>query len=365
MTIEMNGQDIGGEERVASPEVSDSVGMGHTGAVLSCQSYPDDVLFEIFAFACSTSEITASTSTPMALSHVSRSWRAVALSYPVLWSGIRILSSADHNWTDPEGLARLLKLYLARSCSAPLDICYLSGTFAVDFKAIIHSLLPHSTRWRSILTRTRTLPALLAARGRLPLLKSVRIIDEQFEGCSEALDVLACSPRLTRWDSEYTRTEQLALPWAQLTDLDFTVDGEYPLWLTSLAPRMASLRRVAVRIKNTPPYLHIWSLVEKGSIVWPASLEEIRVVCTRTDPDFIMHGSTFSPNLRVLSVEVRPHTFQYQSGVSGWRSDSFVDLAERSGFRQGLRVLRLRNIRLQKLDFVRIQMAAQRVSLEL
>ena len=165
----------------------------------------------------------------MALSHVSRSWRAIALSYPALWSGIRIFSSADRNWTDPEGLAHLLKLYLTRSCSAPLNTCCLSNTYAADLDAVFHSLLPRSSRWRSIHTRAYTLAALSAARNRLQLLESVRIVGGQFEGCSETLDILNRSPYLTRWESEYKRTEQSALPWPQLTDPDSTSEGEHPL----------------------------------------------------------------------------------------------------------------------------------------
>ena len=74
---------------------------------------------------------------------------------------------------------------------------------------------------------------------------------------------------------------------------------------------MASLRRVEVRITDTPLYLHIHLLVEKGCIIWTPSIEEDSCRHHAQRPDFMMHDSTFSPKLRVLAFEAYPHALQY------------------------------------------------------
>ncbi|KII86148.1 hypothetical protein PLICRDRAFT_43736, partial [Plicaturopsis crispa FD-325 SS-3] len=79
---------------------------------------------------------------PIAISHVSRYWRALALNTPSLWA--RIHTHPRHASAYP---LPILTLFLARSRSHPLDI--LSGPY--DDVRFMTALLPLAARWRSFI----------------------------------------------------------------------------------------------------------------------------------------------------------------------------------------------------------------------
>ncbi|KAI5885013.1 uncharacterized protein SCHCODRAFT_02694046 [Schizophyllum commune H4-8] len=313
---------------------------------LILQGFPFDVLLEVFALVYASHELTSHTSTPLSLSHVCRSWRAAALSYPSLWSTIRV-----HHETAPDGLtmlaiAYLLDLYLVRSRTAPLDICWIAHD---SLAAVFCALLPHSSRWRSLNIISRILPAISGARPQMPLLESTRVEGQWYWSWTTVRDAFSAVPRLGSWACNCPKTNELALPWAQLTDVEFKVLGSECLsWLPSFIPQMTSLRRAVLRMEGIAENPRVRSSALKGSTVWPPSLREVEFDLTDAAPGVIMHSSTLSPRLRVFSVKIDSHSRDVDSHMSG---QTFAEMAERSGLRQGaLNVLQLEGVDLSPRD---------------
>ncbi|KAH7888858.1 hypothetical protein F5I97DRAFT_759309 [Phlebopus sp. FC_14] len=110
------------------------------------------------------------------LSHVSRHWRAVALSTPALWTTIRLYVNQSID---------LLDLYFARACGLPLDIgfrqsfmcgVYPQVAYAAEYTRISRSILTHISVCRRLEIRTNIpIPDLLESLGRMqaPLLQEI------------------------------------------------------------------------------------------------------------------------------------------------------------------------------------------------
>ncbi|KAI4520090.1 hypothetical protein K525DRAFT_286483 [Schizophyllum commune Loenen D] len=187
------------------------------------QSYPDDVLFEVFALVCARHEIIYQTSTPLWLSHVCRPrWRAAALSYPTLWSRIRVNYEYAPNGHAMAASAHMIATYLVRSHSASLDICWMAHD---SLAAVFCALLPHSSRWRGLHIISRIHPAISGARPQMPLLESARVEGRWYWSWTTVRDAFPVVPRLGSWTCNCPRTNELDLPWAQLTSIDFKVIG--------------------------------------------------------------------------------------------------------------------------------------------
>ena len=114
---------------------------------------PYDVLCEVFLSSLydipdSRSSSTIITDTPWTLTHVSSHWRSVALSFPQLWSTIRVTGTG---YCFP-----LLKVQLERSGSYPLSISLIQGDFRCcwtaieDIPVILQKLMSLSPRWRTL-----------------------------------------------------------------------------------------------------------------------------------------------------------------------------------------------------------------------
>ncbi|KAK0229949.1 hypothetical protein EDD85DRAFT_1026389 [Armillaria nabsnona] len=152
---------------------------------------------------------------PWILSQVCRRWRDIALSYPEMWSCIRIRGSRDR-----------LETALLRSRSYPLCIYYWEGS---DWNAQLWDvLLDHCYHWRTIEIHVSTeefvhrLPK--PQRHALTLLERFHLQSEfqvlwrreQFD--ESVLDALATAPRLHDIFVDHFRFPSLLhLPWSQLT----------------------------------------------------------------------------------------------------------------------------------------------------
>ncbi|KLO15939.1 hypothetical protein SCHPADRAFT_235078 [Schizopora paradoxa] len=118
------------------------------------QSFPSDLLFEIFMWGLPT----ALTSRPrgaftLVVSQVCRSWRETALAHPSLWASTSITSSPH----DSDGSVsmvnyiRLWKLYFERSGESFLDVEVDSNVKRCDeFRGIMDDVLAHQHRLWSL-----------------------------------------------------------------------------------------------------------------------------------------------------------------------------------------------------------------------
>ena len=111
---------------------------------------PTELLVAIFHHARASSVHDAYEETytyPVALSHVCRYWRTVALSAPTLWTNIRIL---EHHTERSRETARI---YLERSKACPLFLTWFteSEQLHTDVPGVIKDLIiPEAERWQRI-----------------------------------------------------------------------------------------------------------------------------------------------------------------------------------------------------------------------
>ncbi|KAK0449762.1 uncharacterized protein EV420DRAFT_763727 [Desarmillaria tabescens] len=123
---------------------------------------------------------------PWALSHVCGAWRDIALSYPQLWSHIRLDFSPPHTM-DPPGEHRrpprhtidALKAMIHLSKQHPLDIVLnLDRKGDKDIAVqVFYMILKESCRWRSLRLRASSdfLELFKVVRGQIPCLESCNL----------------------------------------------------------------------------------------------------------------------------------------------------------------------------------------------
>ncbi|KAJ6508592.1 hypothetical protein C8R45DRAFT_1208234 [Mycena sanguinolenta] len=158
----------------------------HKALISPMRLIPQDILLEIF-FACLPSEHNAiidPTEAPLLLGRVSRHWRSVAYSTPMLWSSIYI-PSLDYLDTPPHIFRRfeeIIQAWLERSatCSLSVSLFDCINRVTPDFEK--HSLAPQilavSERLRHLALSgdAELLRSILElGPGNLPLLKTFRM----------------------------------------------------------------------------------------------------------------------------------------------------------------------------------------------
>ena len=159
---------------------------------------PTELLVEIFRHARADSAFEAYAEIyhyPVALSHVCRHWRTVALGAPTLWANIDVL---EYHTKEARETARI---YLERSKTCPIFLTWFaeSEESRIDVPAVIKDLIiPGADRWQRItlFAGTGTVPdALLTAVEPFdfPLLQDIEI------SCAPFLEDF--SPKSTPWPS--------------------------------------------------------------------------------------------------------------------------------------------------------------------
>ncbi|KAG8925527.1 hypothetical protein FRC02_009606 [Tulasnella sp. 418] len=106
--------------------------------LLPISKLPDELLQEIFLYACVASDGLARYRTPTILAAVSSRWRSVAIWYPQLWNSMH--SDLGVEFT---------KLMLQRSKSAPVDL-FCSCSSKDRANRFFDLLIPQSMRWRTL-----------------------------------------------------------------------------------------------------------------------------------------------------------------------------------------------------------------------
>ncbi|KAF7294220.1 hypothetical protein HMN09_01150400 [Mycena chlorophos] len=109
---------------------------------------PLELVIEIFrvcsdAHTDSDNNWTTSTEAPLLLTHICRSWRAVALSAPILWTKfhIRCFSSAHTS---------LAQLWLPRSGKSPIDIAIVGNLSFPTANHFLSTIVDHASRIRKL-----------------------------------------------------------------------------------------------------------------------------------------------------------------------------------------------------------------------
>ncbi|KZP18949.1 hypothetical protein FIBSPDRAFT_1045881 [Athelia psychrophila] len=157
----------------------------------------------------------------LALSHVCRHWRSVALSTPSLWTFI-YLQCMESTFDRELDCARA---WLSRSRQLPISVILeMMDVVAPSVEAAFRVLTPHCARWRefSLPVRFLGLHILSSVRGNLPLLESAEF---SVSISHELSDAFVIAPRLRRLrlhlrDPLRSLVLVKNVPWMQLTHVE-------------------------------------------------------------------------------------------------------------------------------------------------
>ncbi|KAJ7725937.1 hypothetical protein B0H16DRAFT_1471596 [Mycena metata] len=209
---------------------------------------------------------------PLLLLRICRQWRAVALSAPELWTSIQV-----HCPYYIEAIVPRLDRWLLRAGSLPLNINlhYLTHP-DTSSDGILQLLKRHSGQLQTL--TLDTLPQeyfrIHEIVGPLSALKTIFLTCRGFSAYSGfvgmKLDAFSDAPLLR--DVQFLgdfRPATIALPWAQLTNLNANYLSIYDcLQVLSLSPNLVTARFEYTMIGRThdavPPLLHLESLTLRG-----------------------------------------------------------------------------------------------------
>ncbi|KAF7345567.1 F-box domain-containing protein [Mycena venus] len=177
-------------KQLEEEHVSSSRYHSQNKAILSpLRRLPPEILGEIFSWTipslaeCWDRERIRITDSPWSLTHVSRRWRAVAISNPSLWSLVAISyqSDIDPTWAYP---LSMIETQIERA--QKLNI-FFGGCETIDCRPQVDAfqcLAKYSSRWEQLMLDLTSdlVPLLAGLRNRVPLLQTLSIQWNEEEG---------------------------------------------------------------------------------------------------------------------------------------------------------------------------------------
>ncbi|KAL0569744.1 hypothetical protein V5O48_012220 [Marasmius crinis-equi] len=209
---------------------------------------------------------------PFVLSTVCRRWRDISLSFPGLWSHLRVL---DPDW-DAANITEILDCYIARSqtCSLTVELEIpqnmdilrtQSDEEADDLCPVLEGLVEHSARWEHLKILGCAIflldhPVFHRIKGHLPALHHLEILQTWPADIrtDDEYDIFSDCPQLRTVDTEWppylihngSLLQQLQLPWSQINS--WTIDIEE--WSELLSRPCDSLEHLEIDdIKEEEP----------------------------------------------------------------------------------------------------------------
>ena len=188
----------------------------HKGLLSAVRRLPYELLAQIFYF-CANDREPCWTVPPWTLAHVSRRWRAVALSFPKIWGVVPPirLSTKDKG----KKFIPLLRELLHRSGEHPLSLHISSDEGGIVNHPIFQLLITHCMRWRTVVMELEVsdFQALTQfIRRRLSSLYSLKLAVRMPHDGDYVLEPFSIAPMLREVEIDCPRI-QLLLPWEQLT----------------------------------------------------------------------------------------------------------------------------------------------------
>ncbi|KAJ7460315.1 hypothetical protein FB451DRAFT_1563383 [Mycena latifolia] len=177
---------------------------------------------------------------PWHLGHICRFWRAVALSYPLLWSSIHVVDPPHPSQFANIYPRSMMESQLLRSGSQPLDVVLeCNGDLGLQ-----DSVALTSDRWRALVVKASGLNSVLSlfsvTQGRLSGLEMLELIDPRGYWSSAPSDFFSTAPNLRKVILTDSRLRQpsptLVLPWYQITHYRGTYRAERQLEILQAAP---------------------------------------------------------------------------------------------------------------------------------
>lgn len=293
---------------------------------------PDDILTEIF-LACIDEDVGHTwvvenedsfdlRQAPWVLVQVCKRWREVTLSYPRLWSTIRLSLHDSDGLNSGHFRVSLLVLLLQRSAMHPLSVSINSppASHSSGNKPFLHPLLqvllPTSSRWKSA---RFTIPGCLSAldylHGSLQNLRYLDIVKRGFRtDPASTLNAFEFAPSLRCLAVHAYRLtiSTWALPWNQLTSIEY--DGSVAETLTLLHMTSANLQeaRLTIRIVYLDDHgEHVDpQRPDTEELVVVQQLKHLSISQASSDHSFVeVLDSITLPSLSSLSVELFSVTY--------------------------------------------------------
>lgn len=257
---------------------------------------PPELLAQIFFESVSVGDLDNlnPTACPLVLSHVSRRWRAIALSTPLLWTTFTFF---ERGW----GWSRvsihraecLLNMLIARSGQLPLSFRF-SSAFDTSAHPVLSRIVELSHRWRNVwlCTPCSAHPEPLS----LPDLEYL-VLEGQNIFLGEPQRTFSLAPRLTHLSLQksLSLTRSFSFPWSQIRHLHLKgniISGDEYATMLQQATNLESL------------------LIENDEIIYPnptsivcTSIKSLTILNTASRDASALLTSFVLPNLTHLNVK--------------------------------------------------------------
>ncbi|KAL0948569.1 hypothetical protein HGRIS_011128 [Hohenbuehelia grisea] len=198
--------------------------LAHKAAASPIRRVPPEILAIIMLYAVSR-ERSLDQYFPGAPQHgmwrlalVSRIWRDVALSTPILWSEIDIDCNETRRWSD----VSMFEVLLERSRPAPLTFWLIHEDIGGDnhFR-VLETICAHSARWKNVFITSSFIPLKFMSRVRsaIPQLSRLKINLYNDQGLQPVIDAFSDALQLQHVDLGDLGSRSIDLPWPQLKSL--------------------------------------------------------------------------------------------------------------------------------------------------
>ncbi|KAJ7479704.1 hypothetical protein FB451DRAFT_1239641 [Mycena latifolia] len=176
---------------------------------------PVEITSHIFLHSIPKNKEPSSYTAPLLLTQICRQWRAIALAAPNLWQSLTVGRRQQHIHC-----GKLLRMWLERSASLPLFLCFGSPGGA-QTQSLIDASLIHRHRWEEI--EISSCANLVASQETFPILRKVTLLSSDLTA-PRTITILD-APILREALITLNPSEDafhgfdVQLPWGQLTSL--------------------------------------------------------------------------------------------------------------------------------------------------
>lgn len=263
---------------------------------------------------------TSTSSPPLVLSHVCRSWRAVVMSETSVWASMAVEMSERN----AVSTGMLSKMWLSRSGSRPLRISLslYGDSVSPQHMEAIHTVFSFSPRWRDIklflpMRAFQLSPDIV--QHNFPLLELLSLSpEEDFYPVNFPITMFQSAPLLRHVSlGRDFEAEFYTLPFHQITRLDVNIMLGIDDCLSLLA-MCPALQHCSINIISIA-----FSFVEMDTMVHLAELKILSIYTDQNLSDFLDHLTL--PALRELEVR-----HDHETSHISWPHTDLKSLVERS-----------------------------------
>ncbi|KAJ7139192.1 hypothetical protein C8R44DRAFT_975102 [Mycena epipterygia] len=220
---------------------------------------------------------------PLLLTSVCRDWRDICLSIGSLWASLQVYPER-YSSGDAKDLLSLLRCWLSRAGSQPLDLHVFRSSSGSISSKIFTLLSDYSSQWRSLgvtLQRPFSFPN-DKIQARIPSLEQLVVnISAERRDVPVKITAFSVAPRLYDVRLYGASLQWISLPWLQLTHLEFSNDSES---LSACVAILKQTQKLEVLIVQRSPLIRESPPIITTSESYPPSHPQIRLRSRRRAP---------------------------------------------------------------------------------